>query len=369
MTTSAGRTFKVAIIGIGAISDLIAVAISELPRVRLVAGSCRTESKGRRFADKFSCAWFDDTERMLDEVRPDVAIVSTPSGLHLDAVLACAARKIHVICEKPLEITSQRVRQMIDASERAGVRLGAFFPQRFNPVNRAIYDAASAGRLGNLAVVQAAVPWWREDAYYAPQRWQGKIAIDGGGALMNQAIHTLDLMQWFAAATMRDLPRDANPIEEVFALTAKRSHDPKLVEVEDTAVVTMKLRNGALGQLLAATSMFPGSQRRLYIAGRDGTAEVLEDQLVQFSFRTQEPGDEAKRQAFGQPTQHGGGASAPMAMSHANHRENLRDFFDALEEGREPALTGVEAAKAVQIIDACYESARTSRAVRVERPR
>jgi predicted dehydrogenase len=357
---------RVAIIGVGAISDLIATALAELPQVKLVAGSCRTEAKGKTFAEKFACAWYDDTPRMLDDVRPDVAIVCTPSGLHLDSVLAAAERKIHVICEKPLEITPARCRQMIDACAGAGVRLGAIFPQRFNPVNRTIHAAASAGRFGQLAVIHAVVPWWRDDAYYAPTRWQGKIALDGGGALMNQAIHTIDQVLWLAAATMKDLPRDKNPVQEVFAYTAKRSHDPKLIEVEDTSVVTLKFRNGALGQLLAATSMWPGSQRRLYISGRDGTAEVLEDQLITFTFRSDEPGDEAKRHAFAQTTKHGGGASNPMAMTHENHRENLRDFFDALDENRLPALDGPEAAKAVAVIHAAYQSAATGRPVRVD---
>ena len=161
---------RVAVIGVGAISDLIGVALSEIASVKLVAGSCRTEAKGKAFAGKFSCAWYDDTNRMLDDVKPEVAIVCTPSGLHLDSVLACAARKVHVICEKPLEITPARCRQMIDATSKAGVRLGAIFPQRFNPVNRTIHAAASAGRFGDLAVVHAVVPWWRDDAYYAPAR-------------------------------------------------------------------------------------------------------------------------------------------------------------------------------------------------------
>jgi predicted dehydrogenase len=254
---------------------------------------------------------------------------------------------------------------MVEAAERAQIRLGAIFPQRFNPVNVAIHDAARLGRFGSLAVVQGIVPWWREDAYYAPQRWQGKLALDGGGALINQAIHTLDLMQWFAAATMPDLPVDVNPVQEVFAYAAKRSHDPGLLEVEDTAVVTMTFRNGALGQLLAATSMWPGTKRRLLIGGRDGSAEAFEDQLLQFHFRDERPEDRQTLQRFAAATTHGGGASNPMALTGLNHRLNLADFFDALAEGRAPALTGVEAAKAVQIIDACYESARTGRAVPV----
>ena len=359
------RTFRVVIVGIGAIAELIAAALREVPQVRLVGGSCRTEPKGKKFAAQFSCAWYGDTEAMLDAEKPDVAIVATPSGAHLESVLQCAARGIHVVCEKPLEISGARVRQMIDATSRAGVRLGAIFPQRFNPVNRALRDAAAAGRFGNLAVVHAAVPWWRDDAYYAPDRWQGKAALDGGGALMNQAIHTVDLMQWFAAAAMPDLRAAENPVAEVFAVTAKRGHDEKLIEVEDTASVVLKLRNGAVGQLLAATSMYPGVPRRLQIGGRDGFAEVFEDQLTTFQFRTEQPGDAATRERFGRATTHGGGASNPMAMSHENHRRNLEDFFTALAEDRDPTLNGPEAAKAVEIIDACYESARTGKTVRV----
>jgi UDP-N-acetyl-2-amino-2-deoxyglucuronate dehydrogenase len=362
---SQGRTFRVAIIGIGAIAELIAVALREIPQATLVAGSCRTEAKGKRFAEQFSCAWYGDTNAMLDRERPDVAIVATPSGAHLESALACAARKIHVVCEKPLDVTPARVQQMIDATTRAGVRLGAIFPQRFNPVNVAIRDAAATGRFGNLSVIHAAVPWWRDDAYYAPSRWQGKAALDGGGALMNQAIHTVDIMQWLAAATMPNLRADENPVVEVFAVTAKRGHDARLIEVEDTASVIFKFRNGAVGQLLAATSMYPGVPRRLQISGRDGFAEIFEDQLTTFQFRHEHQSDPATRETFGKATSHGGGASSPMAMSHENHRRNLADFFAALADDREPALNGPEAAKAVAIIAACYESARTDRPVRI----
>jgi predicted dehydrogenase len=172
-------------------------------------------------------------------------------------------------------------------------------------------------------------------------------------------------MQWLAAATMPNLRADENPVAEVFAVTAKRGHDEKLIEVEDTASVVFKFRNGAVGQLLAATSMYPGVPRRLQISGRDGFAEIFEDQLTTFQFRHEHESDAATREKFGKATGHGGGASSPMAMSHENHRRNLADFFTALAENREPALNGPEAAKAVAIIAACYESARTNRPVRI----
>jgi UDP-N-acetyl-2-amino-2-deoxyglucuronate dehydrogenase len=346
------------IVGIGAIAAHFARSLAEIPSAKLVAGSCRGEEKGKAFAGKWGCEWFGDTERMLDQTKPDVAIICTPSGQHLEPALAAIARGVNVLCEKPLDVTVARVRQMIDAAKRAGVLLGGIFPQRFNPVNVLVRDAARDGRFGNLAIISASVPWWREDIYYAPGRWQGKVALDGGGALMNQATHTVDLMQWFAAATMPEIAPEQNPVVEVFARTAKRGHDEKLIEIEDTAVVTMQFRNGAFGQLLAATSMYPGSRRRYLVAGRDGTAEVVEDELAKFEFRQQRAGDEATLAQFANPTKHAGGSSDPMAFDYTPHKRNIEDYLAALAGGKQPLLSGEESLKAVQIVEACYESAK-----------
>ncbi len=356
---------SIVIIGVGAISDIIARAIGELPNARLVGGSCRTQEKGEAFARKYGCQWFAEYERMLDELKPEVAIVCTPSGAHLEPVAACARRGIHVLCEKPLEISVDRVHRMIDAAEHGGIVLGAMFPQRFNGAAVAIHEAARAGRFGTLAAVQAVVPWWREDAYYGGGRWQGTAALDGGGALMNQSIHYVDLMQWMAGATMGELAPEVNPVAEVYAYTAKRSHDPSRIEVEDTAVATMRFGNGALGVILAATSLYPGSLRQLRLGGRDGSAGLIEEQLLQFDFRTPLPVDETVRKQFGYKTAHGGGASDPMAISHEPHRRNIADFLQALEQNRPPLLSALEAGKAVAIIEACYRSAATGEPVRI----
>jgi UDP-N-acetyl-2-amino-2-deoxyglucuronate dehydrogenase len=358
------KVHRIAIIGVGAISEIIARGLVELPQAKLIAGSCRTREKGEKFAQKFDCAYYEDFERMLDTERPDVAIVCTPSGSHLDGVLACAQRKIDVLCEKPLEITTARVSQMTEAAERAGIVLGGIFPLRFNGVIRAMRDAIAQGRLGNLSVIAAAVPWWRDDSYYGKGRWQGTAKLDGGGAMINQSIHCVDLIQWMAASTMPNLSPDQNPVEEVFAFTGKRGHDASLIEVEDTAVAVMRFRNGAFGQLLAATSMYPGSFRRLHAAGRDGTIEIVEDELRTFSFREKRADDDATIERFRAQTTHGGGASNPMAIPYIPHRENVADFLAAREQRRPPALSAREAGKAVAIIESCYESARTGKAVR-----
>ena len=359
---------RAAIIGIGAIARMHARALGDLGDVELVAGCCRTEEKGRAFADEFDCRWYDDAATMLRRERPDFVTIATPSGVHLDGVRAAARLGVHVICEKPLEFTLPRIDRMLSIAGRAGITLGAIFPQRFNPVVQTVHAAAAAGRFGSLAVVSASVPWWRDDAYYGPGRWQGTAALDGGGALMNQSIHGVDALQWIAAAAMPGLPAGANPVESVVAMTAVRAHDAKRLEVEDTCVAILRFRNGALGQLLAATSIYPGQMRRILVGGRDGTAEILEEQLSDWRFRIPTVDDAATRAALGGASATSGGAADPMAINYACHTRNFASFVAALRAGERPPLDGIEGRKAVAIVAACYKSARTGRVVQVDGP-
>ena len=357
------KSYRIAIIGIGAISDVHARAIGDLDNLELVAGCCRGEEKGRKFAADFDCSWFADYEQMLDQTRPDLVTIATPSGAHLEPTQACASRGIHVLCEKPLEITTKRVDRMIEVADGAGIKLGGIFPQRFNPVVQLLHQAVGEGRFGNLAAVSTYVPWWRDDAYYAPDRWQGTQALDGGGALMNQSIHGVDAIQWIAGAAMQQSDSASGPVEEVFAFTSKRGHDPDLIEVEDTAVAVLRFRNGALGQILGATSMFPGSLKRIQVAGRDGTAEVLEDQLITWAFRQQNDDDESIRREFSGEGGSEGGAGDPMSIDYSLHMRNIAAFVDALENDKTFFLSGPESRRAVAVVEAIYESARTARPV------
>ncbi len=355
---------KVAIIGVGAIAGMHARALGDIPSVKLVAGSCRNQEKGQKFAQQFHCGWYPEFEQMLDKEKPDMVTICTPSGAHLEPMLAAAKRGIHVLCEKPLEITTERVDEMVAAAKQHGVVLGGFFQSRYKPVVRNVFDAAGQGRFGNLATVNAYVPWWREDAYYAPHRWQGKLKWDGGGAMMNQSIHGVDAVQWIVGNTIPNLKADENPVEQVFAFTAKRSHDPNLIEVEDTAVAVLKFKNGALGQILGCTSMWPGSMLRIQVAGRDGTAEILNDELTTYQFRNTDPGDETTRDKFSAKSKTAGGASDPMAIDYTNHTRNIAAFLDNLDKGTTPDIDGVQARKAVAIIQAIYKSARDGVAVK-----
>jgi predicted dehydrogenase len=356
---------RAAIIGIGAIAGMHARALRDIPGVELVAACCRTEEKGRAFAAEFGCAWHGDAARMLRREKPDFVTVATPSGAHLPAVLAAARRGVHVICEKPLEISLKRIDRMIAACDKAGVTLGAIFPQRFNPVVRTVHEAAAAGRFGALALAASYVPWWRDDAYYGPGRWQGTKALDGGGALMNQSIHGVDALQWIVGATMPELAAGENPVESVVALTAVRAHDAARLEVEDTCVAILRFRNGTLGQLLAATSLFPGQMRRFLFGGRAGTAEILEEQLVTWQFREPAANDDAIRARLGAASTTSGGAADPMAINYACHTRNFEEILAAIRSGRRPPLDGLEGRKAVAIIEACYKSARTGRPAKV----
>lgn len=360
------RHFRIGIIGVGGIAALHARAISDLPGAELVAGVCRTEAKGRKFAQEFGGQWFSDYEQMMDQVRPDVVCIATPSGAHLEPTLAAARRGIHVICEKPLEITTERIDRMIAACREAGVVLGGIFPMRFHPAVLAIREAVTQGRFGPLSLAGAYVPWWRDDSYYASGRWQGTQALDGGGALMNQSSHDVDALQWVVSAAPELSGEDAalNPVKEVFALTAKRGRDPKLIEVEDTAVAVLRFRNGALGQLLGATSMYPGTDRRLWIAGRGGTVELHGEEMTTFQFRDELPEDAGIREQFFRKTR-SSGASNPLAISHIGHTRNIGSILQAITEGSRPAIDGHEARKAVAILEALYASARQGVPVQV----
>ena len=168
---------------------------------------------------------------------------------------------------------------------------------------------------------------------------------------------------------MPGLAPGENPVESVVALTAVRAHDAERLEVEDTCVAILRFRNGALGQVLAATSLFPGSLRRLLVGGRDGTAEVLEAQLVTWRFRAESADDAATRERLGGASATSGGAADPMAIDYSCHTRNFEQFLAAVREGRRPPLDGLEGRKAVAIVEACYKSARSGRAVKVDNPR
>ncbi len=339
------------IIGCGLIAQFHARAIAELPNAKLVACQSRKPESAAKLAAAFpGCTPYADLNEMLRRPDLDVVCICTPSGAHLEPALLAAAAKKHVVVEKPLEITLDRCDRLIDACDTNGVRLNAIFPSRYADANLELKMAATAGRFGRLTLAETACKWWRSQAYYDDGGWKGTQALDGGGALMNQAIHNVDLLLWLAG-----------PVSRVAAFTATLAHER--IEVEDTAVAALTFKNGALGVIQAATSAFPGLPKTIALHGDRGSAVVEQEDILKWEFDPPLPEDAAIKERFTQRAGVSGGASNPAAISHEYHRRQLADFVQAIETGKAPVLDGREGRKAVELILAIYESARTGRVI------
>jgi predicted dehydrogenase len=336
------------IIGTGMIAGYHARAIAQIPGARLAGVSGRSAEKVRAFATQHQVP-FATTN--LDELlaRPDVAVVciTTPSGAHLEPALAAIRAGKHVVIEKPLEITTARADRIIAAAAAAGVRLVPIFQARFGRGAQTVKAALDAGRLGRLVLASAYVKWHRPAAYYTG--WKGTLTLDGGGAVINQAIHGVDLLQWFAG-----LPA------AVFAWQTRRVHTG--IEAEDTAVAALRFPGGALGTLEATTALWPGWSRRIELGGEHGSVCLEDDHIVRWDFAPPAPGDEAIRAARRDDAL-GSGAGAPGAISFEGHRRQIQDLVDALRDHRPPAIEGAEGRKAVALVNAIYASADSGRPV------
>ncbi|WP_435006975.1 Gfo/Idh/MocA family protein [Tundrisphaera lichenicola] len=332
------------IVGCGMIAEFHARAIAEIPGARLVAVLDRNPPKAAKIAALAvgECLAFDNLDEMLAHPELDVVCVCTPSGAHLDPAVRSAKAGKHVVVEKPLEVTVDRVDQIIRACDDSDVRLCAIFPSRFSAANVALKAAIEGGRFGRLTLGDTYVKWWRSQDYYDSGKWRGTWELDGGGALMNQAIHNVDLLQWL----MGD-------VESVTALTATLAHER--IEVEDTAVALLRFQSGALGVIEATTAAYPGLLKRTEIHGDRGSARVEQDDITLWTFQEERPEDAGMMTPRGTTT---GGAGDPRAISHAGHRDQLINFLRAIDSGTPAQVDGREGRKAVEIIRAVYRSAR-----------
>jgi UDP-N-acetyl-2-amino-2-deoxyglucuronate dehydrogenase len=334
--------------GLGMIAEFHAQALAQVSGARLVGVATRNPDKARAFAQKHSVPF---AEASIEELvaRPDIAVVciTTPAGAHLEPALAAIRAGKHVVIEKPLEITLARTDEILRAADAAGVCVVPIFQSRFGDGARTVKAAVDAGRLGRLVLASAYVKWNRSAQYYAGTR--GTRRFDGGGVVINQAIHGVDLLQWFVG-----MPA------EVFAWTTRRVHLG--IETEDTACAALKFSDGALGAFEASTALWPGWSRRHELCGEHGSIVLEDDRIVRWDFREPRPEDDAIR-AGGAANTMGTGASNPGAISTEGHRRQLQDLVDALRTGRTPALDGREGRKAVAFVSAIYESADRGRPV------
>ena len=357
-----------AIVGCGMIADFHAAAIAELTNGRLVLAASRNEANARRVAEKHHCDWTTDYDEVYS--RDDVHIVNvcTPSGAHAEIAVEAAKAGKHVVVEKPLEVTLERCDRIIEACQANQVTLAVIFPSRWAEVIRQVKSAIDAGRFGRLTLGDAHIRWWRTQDYYDSGGWCGTWQLDGGGALMNQGIHTVDVLQWLMG-----------PVRRIEALAATLVH--QRIEVEDVAVAALEFKSGALGAIEGTTAAFPGLWRSIAVHGDRGSAIIQDSSLLRWDFAEALPEDDRIAQEHAPSYQAatvtwmpggfsvrerkgaGAGAADPRAISHAGHRSQLADLLSALEEGRPPLVDGREGRKAVEIILGIYRSAQTGRVV------
>ncbi len=333
------------IVGCGMIAGFHARALADCVGAKLVGCVSRSQAGTFKFAEKYACRAFDSLAGMLADPSIDAISICSPSGAHLDPALAAAAAGKHVVVEKPLEITTERCDQIIAATDKAGVRLGVTFQSRFHMAAQLFKSAMDAGRFGTVTLGDAYVKWFRSQQYYDSGAWRGTWALDGGGALMNQAIHSVDLLLWL----MGD-------VEEVTGRIKTLTHER--IEVEDVAVATLQFKSGALGVIEATTTAFPGSLKRIEICGSAGMAILEEEDLKQWQFVSETPEDEAIRIRMAARTKTGGGASDPAAIGHHGHTMFFEDFVSAVNQRMAPLIDGREGRRSVEVIEAIYRSAK-----------
>jgi UDP-N-acetyl-2-amino-2-deoxyglucuronate dehydrogenase len=337
-------TLGFGIIGVGMIADFHAQAIAHTNGGRLIGVATRKVDNARAFAARHHAAVATSN---LDELvsRPDIQVicVTTPSGAHLEPALAAIRAGKHLVVEKPIEITTERADELLRAADAAGVKVTPIFQARFGEGARTIKAALEAGRFGRLVLASAYVKWHRSRDYYTG--WKGSIKLDGGGAVINQAIHAIDLLQWFAG-----MPA------EVFSWNCRRVYSH--IEAEDTAVASLRYPSGALGSIEATTAAWPGWARRIELCGETGSAMLEDDHVSHWDFRDEQPGDDLIR-AKKIDVKMRSGASAPGAISFEGHRRQIQDLIDAVRENRPLAIDGHEARKAVALIRGLYRSAES----------
>jgi len=344
----AQKTYGFAVIGCGVISDTHIRAIQSLSNAYLVAVCDTVRERAESKAAQYGVEACTDYDALLQRDEVQVVNIVVPSGLHAELGIKAARAGKHVICTKPIDISLEKIDALIAACEENHVKLAATHQLRSYPVFRRAYEAIAQGRLGRLYYGLAQVPWFRSHEYYA-RGWQGTKALDGGGALMNQSIHYLDLLLWM----MGD-------VAEVCGFADTLAHD---IEVEDLATAAVRFVSGAQGAIQGATLTYEGLPARLEIHGSRGNIIFLGEDLHLWQVEGEE--------TFLDPQagQHKGGASDPAAgmlgLAVQAHAEQIGDVLAAIEEDREPVLNGREARRAVELILAIYRSSANREIVRL----
>jgi UDP-N-acetyl-2-amino-2-deoxyglucuronate dehydrogenase len=346
------------IVGAGVIGKMHAEAISSLPDAELVAIADRIPERAQKVGESFKAIAYGDYQQMLDGEQLDIVDICTPSGLHGEH--ACQAMRTgrHVIVEKPMEIKREAIAEMLKVQKESGVKMAVISQHRFDPASREVYELVQEKAFGRLVMGNAIVPWWRSQGYYDSGAWRGTWELDGGGVLMNQSIHSIDVLQWLMG-----------PVKSIYAYTDTLVHS---METEDIAVAVLRFASGALGTIAATTGAYPGTGTRIEIYGDKGSAVIADDQLSYLHLARDDSESDAvgaygiakeKRQQGRIGGESGKAAQDPAALAIRSHILQIADMMRAVREDGIPLVDGNAARHPVEIILGIYEAARTHQEV------
>jgi UDP-N-acetyl-2-amino-2-deoxyglucuronate dehydrogenase len=334
-------TTHIGLIGAGNISDTHARAAAAVPDVRISAVYGTNLEKVARLAQAHGAKPFSDFDAFLAHRPMDLVLIGSPSGRHADEGIAAAKCGLHVLTEKPLDITTKRCDALIDAAQKANVKLGVFFQDRTKPDIRKLKQWVDHGVIGKPLFIEARVKWYRPPDYYSGSKWRGVLALDGGGALMNQGVHTVDVLLLLFGDPVR-----------VLARTATLLHN---IEAEDIAVAILEFANGALCTLHSTTAAFPGYPRRIEITGTQGTAILEHDRIIAADLH-----DAPADLLTGSTGDTNQSASSAVVSDVSGHKAILEDFLRAIDRNTTPLCDGNEGRRSVALIEEIYRIARAS---------
>ncbi|MGB2561194.1 MAG: Gfo/Idh/MocA family protein [Akkermansiaceae bacterium] len=337
---------KFGIIGAGMIGRFHAQAISDMTGGCLHSVLDRNLERAEELASEFGAKAYADIDDFLADPALEIVTVGTPSGAHLDPALAALKAGKHAIVEKPLEITTERIDELMAAAKAKGKTLAAILNRRFHPGMDAFKKAVDEGRFGVLASASAYIKWYRDQAYYDSAGWRGTWALDGGGALMNQSIHTVDALLYLAG-----------PAKRVTANTVCLAHER--IEVEDHCVALIEFENGARGVIEASTCTWSsdGHPARVQLAGTEGSVFLADEAFEVWDFKNERDEDAEIQNTLMKGQEAGLGANDPSAINTYQHQRNFEEVVQAIAENREPSTSATEARKSVELIQAIYQSA------------
>jgi predicted dehydrogenase len=337
-------TIRIGLIGGGNISETHARAARAIAGVEIAAVHGTNHEKTARLCLEYGGTPYQNFEAFLNHRPMDLAIIGSPSGLHAEQGIAAARSGLHVLTEKPIEISTARADALIAAAKKYSVHLGVIFQDRTKRHIRELKSWLDQGLLGKVLFVDARVKWYRPPEYYANSRWRGTFALDGGGALINQGVHTIDLLLWLLGDVVR-----------VQARTATLLHK---IEAEDTAVATLEFASGALGVFHATTAAYPGYPRRVEVSGTEGTVILEHDRIIAANLRNALPAA-ALAGLDDSATDENQSASSATVSDFRGHQAVLEDFLGAIRQNRAPTCDGADGRRSIALIESIYRAAKT----------